>query len=290
MELGGKVLVIVCEDVDLDFVVVQCVFGVFFFFGQICMSMERVFVYESVSKVFEEKFVVVVWLQEVQMGGYFVVINDVFLVKNIVLLQDVVSKGVVLLNGFVEGLKEGFRRMQCVVVKGVIFEMNIYKMEFFGLLVSLISFFFEKDVISKFGISDEFYGFWYKLIFYLVIVNDIEYGLIFVVFIIDFVKGFCMVCVIQFGVVYINSMMVYDEFVLFYGGMKVSGWGWFNGVYGFCEWVQMKSVIWKVQFIVLFVLDDRYEIYDILLWWDFVMFVFLFIYFCSLGLYVKCCL
>lgn len=246
MELGGKASAIVCEDADLDLAAAQCALGAFLFSGQICMSTERVLVHESVSKAFEEKFVAAVRSQEVQMGGHPVVINDASLAKNTALLQDAVSKGAVLLNGSVEGLKEGPRRMQRAVVKGVTSEMNIYKTESFGPSVSLISFPSEKDAISKSGTSDEFHGLWHKLTLYSAIANDTEYGLTSAVFTTDLAKGLRMARAIQSGAVHINSMTVHDEPALPHGGTKASGWGRFNGVYGLREWVQTKSVTWKV--------------------------------------------
>lgn len=58
LELGGKVLVLVLDDVDLDVVVDVIVFGVFFNQGQICMLIECVIVDCKIVEVFVDKLVV----------------------------------------------------------------------------------------------------------------------------------------------------------------------------------------------------------------------------------------
>lgn len=98
-------------------------------------------------------------------------------------------------------------------------------MESFGLLVVLYEIEMEEEVLE--------------------VVNDIEYGFMLVVFMEDLRRGLRFVKEIEMGVVYINSMMVYDESVLLYGGVKVSGYGRFNIVMGMVEWVRIKIIIYK---------------------------------------------
>ncbi|KAK0384830.1 hypothetical protein NLU13_7308 [Sarocladium strictum] len=229
MELGGKASAVVCEDADLDLAAAQCALGAFLFSGQICMSTERVLVHASVGEAFEEKFVAAVRAQEEQMGVYPVVINDASLEKNTALLEDAVSKGAVLLNGSVDGKVQqaaGPRRMLRAIVKDVTPEMKLYKTESFGPSVSLIRFSSEDEAIS--------------------IANNTEYGLSSAVFTRDLATGLRLARSIEAGAVHINSMTVHDEPALPHGGFKASGWGRFNGVYGLREWVQTKSVTWKV--------------------------------------------
>jgi acyl-CoA reductase-like NAD-dependent aldehyde dehydrogenase len=76
--------------------------------------------------------------------------------------------------------------------------------------------------------------------------NDTEYGLNSAIFTKDLGRAMHMAKNIRAGAVHINSMTVHDENALPHGGTKSSGWGRFNGLYGLSEWVQTKSVTWKV--------------------------------------------
>jgi acyl-CoA reductase-like NAD-dependent aldehyde dehydrogenase len=57
LELGGNAAVIVDEGWDLDDAVERIVFGAFYQSGQSCISVQRVFVHESVYEEFREKLV-----------------------------------------------------------------------------------------------------------------------------------------------------------------------------------------------------------------------------------------
>lgn len=57
LELGGNAAVVVAEDADLDHAVARCVFGGFAYSGQVCISVQRIFVQEAVFPAFCEKLV-----------------------------------------------------------------------------------------------------------------------------------------------------------------------------------------------------------------------------------------
>jgi acyl-CoA reductase-like NAD-dependent aldehyde dehydrogenase len=57
LELGGKDPMIVCEDANLDRAASGAVYGAFANSGQICVSVERVYVHRSVASPFVEKVV-----------------------------------------------------------------------------------------------------------------------------------------------------------------------------------------------------------------------------------------
>ncbi|MED4298991.1 aldehyde dehydrogenase family protein [Geobacillus stearothermophilus] len=57
LELGSNSAVIVDEQVDLDRIIPRCVFGAFTFQGQVCISLQRVYVHEKRYDEFVEKFV-----------------------------------------------------------------------------------------------------------------------------------------------------------------------------------------------------------------------------------------
>jgi len=57
LELGGNAAVIIEPDADLDYVAQRCVTGGFTYAGQTCISVQRIFVHESVVAAFTEKVV-----------------------------------------------------------------------------------------------------------------------------------------------------------------------------------------------------------------------------------------
>ena len=57
LELGGNAAVIVADDADLDHAAARCGFGGFAYSGQVCISVQRIFVHESVFSSFCERLV-----------------------------------------------------------------------------------------------------------------------------------------------------------------------------------------------------------------------------------------
>ncbi len=57
LELGGNAAAVVCEDADLDFAAKRCAVGAFAYAGQTCISVQRIYVLQSVFAPFVEKLV-----------------------------------------------------------------------------------------------------------------------------------------------------------------------------------------------------------------------------------------
>ena len=66
LELGGNAGVIVDETADLDWAVSRLVYGAFAYAGQVCISVQRIYVVASIFPEFERRFVEKV--REVRMG------------------------------------------------------------------------------------------------------------------------------------------------------------------------------------------------------------------------------
>jgi len=56
LELGGNAGVIIDKSADLDWAVKRCLTGAFAYSGQVCISVQRMFVHEEVREAFLEKF------------------------------------------------------------------------------------------------------------------------------------------------------------------------------------------------------------------------------------------
>ncbi len=57
LELGGNAGVIIDEDADLDFAAQRVLTGAFAYAGQVCISVQRVFIHDAVFNTFSEKLV-----------------------------------------------------------------------------------------------------------------------------------------------------------------------------------------------------------------------------------------
>ena len=57
LELGGNAGVIVDKTADLDWAVQRCLVGAFAYAGQVCISVQRMFVHEEVWDAFMDRFV-----------------------------------------------------------------------------------------------------------------------------------------------------------------------------------------------------------------------------------------
>ncbi len=57
LELGGNAGVIIDKSADLDWAVKRCVVGAFAYSGQVCISVQRMFVHEEIREAFLERFI-----------------------------------------------------------------------------------------------------------------------------------------------------------------------------------------------------------------------------------------
>jgi len=60
LELGGNAGVYVSADAELDYAVQRCVMGAFAYSGQVCISIQRIVLHQSISDLFLEKFIAAV--------------------------------------------------------------------------------------------------------------------------------------------------------------------------------------------------------------------------------------
>ncbi|KAL2063670.1 hypothetical protein VTL71DRAFT_5475 [Oculimacula yallundae] len=222
LELGGKAPAIVCEDADLELAAKECAVGAFMHAGQICMSTERIIVFEKVLEEFQYEFKKAVAAFAPENGPKPVLINAAGVQKNKKLLDDAIGKGARVLTGDPKA-GEGTSMMPVVVV-GTKKDMDLYYTESFGPTVSVMVVQSEEEALE--------------------LANDTEYGLSAAVFTQDLGKAFRIAKGIESGAVHINGMTVHDESALPHGGVKSSGYGRF-GANGLEEWVRTKTITFK---------------------------------------------
>ena len=211
VELGGKDALIVCDDADMDRATAAANFGSFMHQGQICMSVEKVLVQDTIFEPFVKRFVE--RAAKLKMGDpthdpsciIGPLINDKQAAKVKEQIDDALAKGArVLLGGQVRG-----RFVEPTILLGVTPQMKLYQEETFGPVVPVIPFRTDDEAIA--------------------IANDTEYGLSSGVITRNEARGLAIASRLDTGMCHINCSSVNDEPHVPFGGSKASGLGRHGG-------------------------------------------------------------
>ncbi|HEX2473604.1 MAG TPA: aldehyde dehydrogenase family protein, partial [Lacipirellulaceae bacterium] len=141
LELGGNAACVIERDADLDDAVDRNVFGGYYQSGQSCISVQRIFVHESVYRAFRDKFVPAV--KALKMGdprdentfiGPIISENDAKRIERTI--QDAVTRGAKLLTG---GRREG-NMIEPAVLENVPMDSEAACEEIFGPVTTLAPF------------------------------------------------------------------------------------------------------------------------------------------------------
>lgn len=227
LELGGHAPFIVFEDADIDLAVEQLIAGKFRCAGQTCVSMNRVYVHESIQEEFVKKMTEKTSSLKLGDGldpqtSVGPLVNEKGVQKVEKQVKDAVSKGANIAVGGKrpddETLKNG-SFFEPTILTNVNEEMDISYEETFGPVAPIFSFDTEEEVIEKanstpFGLAAYFYT------------NDLS-------------KGYRVGQKLQFGIVGLNDSLPITASVPF-GGIKESGFGKEGGHHGIDEYIIEK--------------------------------------------------
>lgn len=226
VELGGKDALIICEDADLERAVGAANFGSFMHQGQVCMSVEKVLVHESLFKPFLKAFVQRAGALQVgdpvQDKGNVIgpLINDRQVANVKAQIDDAVARGAnVELGGGISG-----RFVEPTILTGVTADMLVYQNETFGPVAPVIPFSSDEQAIA--------------------IANDTEYGLSSGVITQNEQRGFAIASALETGMCHINCSSINDEPHIPFGGSKSSGLGrhggrWSTETFTETRWITM---------------------------------------------------
>lgn len=223
LELGGKDPMIILGDADVDYAVNAATFGAFMHQGQICMSVERIIVEESIAEEFAAKLAEKAKTLSVGdptkpttiIGP---LINDDQVQTVHAHVQDAAEKGATILSG---GKYEG-RFYQPTVLSGVTRDMRIFKEETFGPVAPVIA---VKDELEALEVA-----------------NDTVYGLSSGVITNDLQKAIFLAENLEAGMVHINDSSLYDDPYCPFGGCKASGIGREGGLRSMQEMSELKWI------------------------------------------------
>ncbi len=210
VELGGKDSLIVLEDADMERATSSASFGAFMHQGQICMSVEKVLVHESIYQDFLAKLKARV--ARLKMGDtgdksnvIGPLINDRQVARVARQIEDAVAKGArIELGGSVQG-----RFVQPTILTNVHPGMEVWQDETFGPVVVVVPFSTDDEAIA--------------------LNNDTEYGLSSGIITRNEARALEMSKRLETGMCHVNCSSVNDEPHVPFGGSKASGVGRHGG-------------------------------------------------------------
>ncbi|WP_281976180.1 aldehyde dehydrogenase family protein [Halobacillus litoralis] len=223
LELGGNNAMIVLDDADIDKAVDAAAFGKYLHQGQICMSLNRIIVDESVHEDFIERFKEKV--ESLKVGDpserdtvIGPLINSGAVERIQADLNASIEEGAEVLTG---GKADG-SVFQPTVLTGVTNDMPVAEKEMFGPVSSIIKVSSEEEAIK--------------------VANGTPYGLSGSVFTRNVHRGVEVAKLVETGMIHINDQSVNDEAHVAFGGEKESGTGRFGGEWALDKFTTVKWI------------------------------------------------
>ena len=236
LELGGKNPMIVCEDADLDTFLDSAIQGCFSSAGQLCVSIERMFIHESIYETFLSAFVkrvdelklgaTVGWGYDVGSLGTSAIADRVSSAVN-----EAVREGAVIQAGGKLRPEIGPHVFEPTILTNVTKDMKIYRNEVFGPVVYVLPYKNEKEAIE--------------------LANDSEYGLSASVISKDLKRAANIAGQIHSGSVNVNDgfAVAFGSVAAPMGGMGQSGLGRRHGIEGLIRFTEPQTIAMHGRFL-----------------------------------------
>ena len=227
LELGGNAGVIVHDDTNLDMAVKRCVLGSFSFAGQICISVQRIYIQNRIYDSFLDKFLE--YTKSLKIGDPLEedtdigpMINPAAVEKTKEFLREAVDGGAgILLGGHFDG-----NLLEPSVIINVEPAMKIYCEEAFAPVVCISSYDTFEEAVS--------------------LVDDSPYGLQCGIFTNDIKRIVYAFENIEVGGVIINDIPTFRVDHMPYGGVKDSGFGREGLRYAIEEMTELKLLAFNM--------------------------------------------
>ena len=226
LELGGNAALVLEPDCDLDAAVPRAVLGSFSHSGQVCISIQRIYVHESIAANFLDRFVAAT--EALRIGHPLeetTEVSSLITEKEAVRVESWIGEAVRQGARLVTGGQRKFATVTPAVLTGVPPSAKISCQEAFGPLVTIDTYTTLDEAIAR--------------------VNDSVYGLQAGIYTRDMEKAFRAARRIHTGGVHINEVPTYRVDQMPYGGVKLSGTGREGPRYAVEEMTEMKLITWK---------------------------------------------
>ena len=228
LELGGKDAMVVLADADLDVASSAAVWGGYTNCGQVCLSVERLFVEQGVA----EKFIglCVEKTKKLRLGPGTAPSTDVgplirpqHVERMSDLIRDAVSRGAKVLCGGNPRPDLGPNFFEPTVVTGVDSSMKLFQEETFGPILAIQAVRDAKEAIVR--------------------ANDSPFALAASIWTKNQSRGMSIAAELRAGAVMVNDAISYFGIAEApHGGCAASGWGRTHGTAGLLEMVRLKYV------------------------------------------------
>ncbi|MFI6882540.1 succinic semialdehyde dehydrogenase [Streptosporangium canum] len=229
LELGGKNPMVVLDDADLDVAAQGALRACFTNAGQLCISIERLYVHDAVYDAFVEKFVRQARNMKLGAGlDWSVQMGSLTSRRQLdavgAHVDDAVAKGAEVLAGGRARPDVGPLFYEPTILAGVDESMDLCREETFGPVVSVYRFADEDEAVER--------------------ANDTVYGLNASVWTRDLSRGRALASRIQAGTVNINEGYgsAYASYDAPMGGMKSSGLGRRHGAEGLLKYTEVQTI------------------------------------------------
>ena len=228
LELGGKDAMVVLADADLDVASSAAVWGSYTNCGQVCLSVERLFVEQAVGEKFAA--LCVAKARKLRLGPGSDPATDVgplirpqHVQRMSDLIADAVSRGAKVLCGGVPRPDLGPGFFEPTVVTGVDASMKLFQEETFGPILAIQVVPDAKEAIQR--------------------ANDSPFALAASIWTKNKALGLSLAAGLHAGAVMVNDAISYFGIAEApHGGCGASGWGRTHGKAGLLEMVQLKYV------------------------------------------------
>lgn len=225
LELGSNSALIIDKDVVIDSIIDRCIMGAFSNQGQVCISLQRVYVHEEVYEEFVSKFAEAA--KQLKVGDPLDPETDI----SALISQDDTNRAL----AWIAEAKEQATIRTGGKLTGRILEPTIITDAASDLKVSCQEVFAPVVVINKVGSVEEAIGY----------VNDSRFGLQAGIYTNNIKNAMQAVKELYVGGVIVNDVPTFRVDQMPYGGVKNSGTGREGVKYAVEEMTEMKLVVWN---------------------------------------------
>jgi acyl-CoA reductase-like NAD-dependent aldehyde dehydrogenase len=224
LELGSNSAAIIHEDADIKYAVPKCVMGAFANSGQVCISIQRIYIHESRYDEFRDMFVDAVKASahgdpkdEKTLVGP--MIDEKEATRAHEWIKEAIAEGAVAAFG---GDRKG-TMLQPTVLENTTEKMTVVREEVFAPIVCIMKYKTLDEVIER--------------------VNDSQFGLQAGIFTNNIQNAFKAIDEIDVGGVMVNDMPTFRVDQMPYGGVKLSGTGREGPKFAVEEMTELKTVM-----------------------------------------------
>lgn len=227
LELGGNAGAIVHSDADIDFAAERCAVGAFAYAGQICISLQRVYVHKNIFEKFIGAFITATG--RLKMGDPFDQSTDIGPMisttaadRALDILNEAVESGAKILTG---GHCSG-AFFEPTILTGVNPQLSVCSEEVFAPIV----------VVEKYNELDEALN----------LINNSRFGLQAGIFTNNISNIFKTYEQLEVGGLIVNDVPTFRADAMPYGGWKDSGTGREGVRYAINEYTDLKTLVLKI--------------------------------------------